>query len=162
MVEYALDSPLWCDSSAAFRLADLYIHLMGLNSFVTIFDQEDYADAVDLLWPLYEKWATRWLKHSRVAAAFARFLVKPAVKDLLLTGLIWLAQTISSIPDRGWNRDRLSDDLFSLLCTCWKRHRSELETNTNKDIKQAFLELLNKLIAQGHPGALELRDVMIQ
>lgn len=162
MVAYALDSPLWRDDTSTpsrYRLTNLYIKLMGLGLGGSIFDDERYAGVIGHLFPLYEKWATEWLEYSRVATAFARFLTKPACRDMMLPGLTWLAHAIPQIPERGWERDRLSDALLSLLDTCWKEHLFELETMD--EVKEAFLDLLNVLVAQGHPGALTLQDVIL-
>lgn len=162
MVAYVLESPLWRNDPSTpgrFHLPDLYIQLMGLGLSGSIFDDEGYADAMERLFPLYEKWATEWLEYPRIATAFARFLTKPVCRDMMLRGLTWLAHAIPQIPERGWDRDRLPNALLSLLDTCWKEHLPELETKG--EVKEAFLDLLNVLVARGHPAALTLQDVIL-
>jgi energy-coupling factor transporter ATP-binding protein EcfA2 len=163
MIEYALESPLWQNAPSTpggFHLTTLYIHLMGLDSVGTVFSQEEYTDIITQLFPLYEKWAREWLKHSRVAEAFTRCLVKPAARKLILPGLTWLAEVAPGIREHEWERSRLSDELLTLLCTCWSNYLPELESDS--EVKKAFLSLLSILVARGHPGALELQDTIVR
>ena len=163
MIEYVLESPLWQNDPSTpggFYLDGLYVHLMGLGFAGAIFDQENYTDVLAPLLPLYERWAREWLRRARVAEAFARFLVKPAAGKLILPGLTWLARSVPKIREYEWEQGRLSDELLALLCTCWSDHLSELESNS--EVKGAFLDLLNSLIARGYPGALALRDAMVR
>lgn len=78
----------------------------------------------------------------------------------MLPGLTWLAEVVPGIREHEWERGRLSDELLTLLCTCWSNHLSELESN--REAKEAFLNLLNILVAREYPGALELRDVILR
>ena len=163
MIQYALNSNLWRNDYFApcyYRLDELHIQLMGLGFCAEIIGQEEYSETITGLISLYEQWAEEWLKKAYTADAFAIFLLKPAANHLIIHGLKWLAKGIKQIHQDQWKFCSLSDSLMSLLCACWEKYRSKIENTP--DVKSAFSEILNLLISQNNPTAMELRDQIVQ
>ncbi len=159
MIEYSLTSPQWeygSKVSKYYYLGDLQINLMGLK--YGAHTQERYKEHISAMLPMFERWASSWLKLSRVFNAFARFLKEPSASDLTVPGLSWLAQASGDISDYGWESSGISDSLLPLLLECWTDRRSELDTNS--DFKNSYLLLLNLLVQKQEPGAMELLDQM--
>ena len=163
MILYALSSPLWRNDDSVpcyHRLTELHIQLMGLGFCAEVIGQQEYSDMITELIPLYEKWAGEWLNKIITAKAFAAFILKPAAKQMIIPGIKWLNKGINQIHLSQWKFYSLSESLLSVLWSCWKKYRPEVESKS--DVKSAFLDILNLLISQNDENALELRDQIIQ
>jgi len=106
--------------------------------------------------PIFERWASRWLKHASAAGWFAHFLTTESGVVLLPMGIKQLAAVIQSFEDRDWHQQGLGGIFTDALAACWRRLQNEVELQP--DLRKAFLHILTELCARQIPEALHLRN----
>ena len=106
--------------------------------------------------PVFEHWASQWLKHASASAWFAHFLPTESGQVLLSLGIKQLASVVGSFEQRDWHRHELGVLFTEALAACWKYLRNEVESQP--DLRKAFLSILTDLCARQVPEALHLRN----
>lgn len=156
MIAYSLDAPRWTgDFGKTYRLEECCIDVMGLGLTIRIVAAEDFTPVIRSLAPSFEKWAARWLSHSRPASNFAYFLSRPAGAALLPSGIIWLNRGVQGYSQYAWQERDLDDSLVGALRACWRQHGHDVATNA--ELQQDFLQLLNTVCNRLNADALSLR-----
>jgi hypothetical protein len=158
MILYALASPAWAKGGKRwFRVEALWRRLLGLTLTGQSITSDSYAGELARLLPLYERWATDWLRMPQSAQALARFLAHPASKDLRGSALIWLRAALPAAEEqRWWEEVGLEDALVGALRAAWLSTGGRF--GGHDSVRQAFLDLLAVLTGRGSPAALDLRD----
>ena len=159
MVRYAMTLPAWQPSERGYwsRAESLAVDLVGLHEAQASFlGQAKYQTVVSAMAPVFEQWASLWLKHASAAAWFAHFLPTESGQVLLATGIKQLAGVVGSFEDRDWHHHGLGVLFTEALAACWKYLRNEVELQP--DLRKAFLSILTDLCARQIPEALHLRN----
>jgi hypothetical protein len=163
MIEYAEKHPLWQlgnDGRASFRLCRLWANMMGLElAGHALRDGQDNAKFIEQMKPSYQRWAENWLADEYIIRDFAHFCTTPAGRVLLLEGLAWVAEVIGLVVE---SRDfsKAGSAIAGMCGACWEWHRAEL--TRNKELRDAFLEILAVLADQQQPEGLQLRDEVLR
>jgi hypothetical protein len=159
MVRYAMTLPAWQPSESGYwsRAESLAVDLVGLHeSAASVLGQAKYKTVVTSMVPVFEQWASLWLKHASAAAWFARFLPTESGQALLSLGIKQLAGVVASFEERDWHQNGLGVLFAEALAACWKYSRNEVELQP--DLQKAFLGILTELCARQVPQALHVRN----
>jgi hypothetical protein len=161
LILYSLESPQWTGEMLRnYRLEDCAIQVMGLGLTLDIIAAEEFMPIIQTLAPEFERWAERWLAHSRPASDFAYFLSRPAGRALLPSGIVWLNRGVQGFSKYGWEERDLPDALVEALRACWRSNRNSVIGNA--DLQSHFLQLLNTLCNRLSAEALALRTEVSQ
>ena len=136
------------------------MEVVGLGLVLETVAAEEYTPVIQTLAPEFERWAERWLSHSRPASHFAYFLSRPAGRALLPSGIVWLNREVQGYSKYGWEERDLPDALVGALRACWRNHRSNVIGNP--ELQGHFLRLLNTLCNRLNADALALRTEISQ
>ena len=161
LILYSLQSPQWTgDMSRSYQLERCAMEVMGLGLVLATVAAEEFTPVIQTLAPEFERWAERWLSHSRPASHFAYFLSRPAGRALLPSGIVWLNRAVQSFSKYGWEERDIPDALVGALRACWRNHRDSVIGNA--DLQGHFLQLLNTLCNRLNADALALRTQVSQ
>jgi len=155
--------PEWQPSASGrwSRAESLAVDLVGLHdTAASVLGQAKHRDVVSAMAPVFEDWASRWLKHASAAAWFAHFLPKESGQVLLPMGIKQLAGVVGGFEERDWHDHGLGGQFTDALAACWKHKRHEVESHT--DVRKAFLGILTELCARQIPEALHFREKATQ
>jgi hypothetical protein len=159
MVRYAMTLPAWQPGESGYwsRAESLAVDLVGLHeTAASVLGQAKYQSVVSAMVPVFEQWASRWLKYASAAAWFAHFLPTESGQVLLSLGIKQLAGVVGSFEERDWHHHGLGVLFTEALAACWKYLRNEVELQP--DLRKAFLSILTELCARQIPEALHLRN----
>ncbi len=159
MVRYAMTLPAWQPSASGrwSRAESLAVDLVGLHdTAASILGQAKYQGVVSAMAPIFEHWASRWLKHASATAWFAHFLPSESGQVLLSMGIKQLAGVVGGFEERDWHDQGLGGQFTDALAACWKYLPNEVESQP--DLRKAFLGILTELCARQVPEALHLRN----
>jgi hypothetical protein len=159
MVQYAMALPTWQPSEPGYwsRAESLAVDLVGLHETAAlVLGQAEYKGVVGAMVPVFEQWASRWLKHASAAAWFAHFLPTESGQVLLSMGIKQLAEVVGAFEDRDWHHHGIGGVFTDALAACWKHLQNEVELQP--DLRKAFLRILTELCARQVPEALHLRN----
>jgi len=159
MVHRAMTLPAWQPRKPGYwcPVETLAVDLMGLHeAAASVLGQAKYKTLVSAMTPVFEEWASRWLKYASAAAWFARFLPTESGHVLLSAGIKQLAGVVGSFEDRDWHHHGLGALFSEAISECWKHLRNEVESQP--ELRKAFLSILTELCARQIPEALHLRN----
>ena len=163
MIECAWTLPSWTPTSsrAAFRLDNIWIELMGMGlGGVTLADDATNAPHLEVMIPLYERWATEWLADDRACFAFARFVQRPAAHCLLIPAIVALSNAAREISEYRWDSSDVGSAVAAACSCCWQHCQREL--NADQSVRRSFLDLLRILAERQVPEGLQLRDEVLR
>lgn len=161
LILYSLQSQQWTgDMTRSYRLEGCALEVVGLSLVLEIVAAEEFTPIIQTLTSEFERWADRWLSHSRPASRFAYFLSQPAGRALLPSGIGWLSRAVESFSKYGWEEQYLSEGLVGALRVCWRNHRNNIIGNP--ELQNHFLQILNKLCNQLNADALALQAEISQ
>ncbi len=161
LIRYSLDAPRWTgDSAWRYHLEGCAMEVVGLGTMLETVATEEFTSVIQTLAPEFERWAERWLCHSRPASNFAYFLSRPAGRALLPFGIVWLNRAVQNFSNYGWEESHLPDGLVRALRVCWRNHRNQVIGNP--ELQGHFLQLLNTLCNRLNADALALHTEMSQ
>ena len=163
MVRYAMTLPAWQPSESGYwsRAESLAVDLVGLHkTAASVLGQAKYRSVVTAMVPVFDQWASRWLKHASAAAWFAHFLPTESGQVLLSLGIRRLAGVVGSYEDRDWHHNGLGVLFTEAIAACWKYSRHEVESQG--ELREAFLCILNELCARQIPEAVHFRNKVTQ
>jgi len=159
IVRYAMTFPAWQPSESGYwsRAESLAVDLVGLHkAAAAVLGQAKYQSVVTAMVPVFEQWASRWLKHASAAAWFAHFLPTESGQVLLSLGIKQLAGVVGSFEERDWHHHGLGVLFTETIAACWKHLRHEVESQG--ELRKAFLCILNELCARQIPEAVHFRN----
>jgi hypothetical protein len=159
IVHYAMSLPAWQpDEDGYWAPAErLAVDLVGLHEMAaSVLGQAKYQTVVEAMAPVFEEWASCWLKHASAAAWFAHFLTTESGRVLLSLGIKQLAGAVGQFRDRDWEHHDLGALLSEALAAGWKYLPNDIEAQS--DLRKAFLGILTHLCARQIPEALHLRN----
>ena len=159
MIAYALEAPNvtggWPQS---FWLDDCFIEIMGLGLAINIAGAEEFRPVVQVLTPLYERWADKWLSQARFGVQ-VRLLPKPTWRSCSApSGVAWLGRGVQTV--HAGDEDDLGEALTGALRACWRSCRMEIAGD--EPLRKEFLCLLNLLCNHLNADALSLRAEVTQ
>ena len=158
IVRYAMTLPEWQPGEAGYwsRAESLAVDLMGLHeTAASVLGQAKYRDVVTAMAPVFDLWASKWLRHGSAAAWFASFLPTESGQVLLSLGIKQLAEALGSFEERDWDNHDLGPLFAGAPAACWIHLRNEVELQ--QDLRGAFLRILTELCALQIPEAMHLR-----
>jgi hypothetical protein len=161
MIRHALGHPRW-DPQATRRsgVADVVYELLGCHWGVeTIGADERFKAAIGGMTGVFEQAARRWLGMPKVAAGFARFIVKPSAEALLFPGVRWLYEAVQRYDQYDWRERQLDECLIGVLRACWDRDSRRVSGEAA--LREAFLGLLTSLASRSGHAAAVLRDQVL-
>ena len=163
MVNYAMTLRAWQPSASGrwSRAESLAVDLVGLHdTAASVLGQAKYQGVVGSMAPVFETWASQWLRHASAAGWFAHFLQTESGQVLLSMGIKQLAGVVGGFEERDWHDHGLGGQFTDALAACWKHRRHEVESHTY--VREAFLHILTELCARQIPEALHFRDKATQ
>ena len=155
MIDFALHSETWKfnDQSRWYHIEEMALALMGLDRRFSDFWLEELHSLVESMKGYYKLWIDEYLVYTSCAVGFINFLRQPAAIPILLEGIIWVRNGYEKYLS-FWEEKDIFDPLSHLLNTIWIKHQQKIRKN--KDSFEAFQYLLNKLVEQQNPIALEI------
>jgi len=158
IANYAMSLPGWQPTKPGYwcPAETIAADLMGLREPArTVLGKATHAELVRSMLPVYEKWASAWLRFGSATAWFAYFLITESGQSLLPMGIKELAKVVDSVDDRDWYHHDLGGLLAEVLSICWKTLQAQVEAQN--ELRDAFLHLLTVLCARQIPEAVHLR-----
>ncbi|HEY4034184.1 MAG TPA: ATP-binding protein [Ktedonobacteraceae bacterium] len=158
MIRYALSHPLWdMEQNRTHYLNEIVCELLGLNvGFSIIGNNENFTGYIGKMADVYAMAAKKWFVMPRVVLSFAKFVVQPAIRHLLLPAIYWLADATRSFQEYHWREHGLKGSLTEFLRVCWENQEQKISSDS--DLQKAFLSLLVTLSAHGDHATIALRD----
>ncbi len=160
MISHAESSPVWSPAPGAahYRLGGLWEHLLGMGIGARVVGAIESEAFLAQMGPVYQRWATRWLRNSLGVRSLCRLLLQPGARSLRLAMLPSLCTAVKGLSDYRRDRDDVDHLVIRVLRLVWSDSSNQLAADAG--CREPFLELVSLLAADQSADALHLRDTV--